>query len=481
MDSKLQQPEIINPYGLCRDSSEDTTFVKDLSLDTLLRSVPFTSYGAVDFASQVLSGIDSDDRTGRYRQDVFEELVTDSELRGNLERLVIGLEELRIIYEAWRTPAKNLFLLRSYKELMQNLPDLTNVRSKALKEVNNYLNQVRGSDEFSELCEFLERIKEMIGIDFRISLSESHGSELCGLEDTIQKHINKQLADVIQLYRSNSQIANIKQLLGPLDFYVGFAKYFVELREKGFDICRPTLLPKEERRMNVKNARNPLLIEARTTNGYRVVPNDVGYDPTKNIFIITGPNNGGKTTYVKTVGLIQLMAQKGLYVPAESAEVSFVDGIYTHFVAPDDITKGEGRYRNELRRIKEIFERATPYSLVILDEPCGGTSYEEGQRQSLVLLDGLHQLGAATYFTTHMHPLAKEIDSGRYPAGKNLQVECVDDGEKLRYTYRVIPGSSGKSYGKEIAREIGLTPDGLMAMILGKAKKGGYTGLLRKK
>ena len=66
-------------------------------------------------------------------------------------------------------------------------------------------------------------------------------------------------------------------------------------------------------------------------------------------------------------------------------------------------------------------------------EPCGGTSYEEGQRQSLVLLDGFHKLGSATYFTTHMHPLTREVDNGRYPAGRNFQVECIDEGEKLKY------------------------------------------------
>jgi DNA mismatch repair protein MutS len=107
--------------------------------------------------------------------------------------------------------------------------------------------------------------------------------------------------------------------------------------------------------MTVRNARNPLLVKD-GHDGHRVVPNDIGYLPNQNVFVITGPNNGGKTTYVTTVGLVQLMSQKGLFVPAESAEVSFVDRIYTHFVTPDDITKGEGRYRNELMRVKEIFE-----------------------------------------------------------------------------------------------------------------------------
>ena len=230
--------------------------------------------------------------------------------------------------------------------------------------------------------------------------------------------------------------------------------------------------------MTVRNARNPLLIEAKS-DGRKIIPNDIVNNTDENMYIITGPNNGGKTTYVKTIGLIQLLSQKGLFVPAESADVSFLDGIYTHFISPDDITKGEGRYRNELRRIKEIFEKATPYSLVILDEPCGGTSYEEGQRQSLALLDGFHRLGSTTYFTTHMHLLTKEIDSGRYPAARNLSVECMYDGKEITYTYKVLTGAFGKSFGEEIARELGLMPDDIKETVFRRAEEEGYRDKLR--
>jgi DNA mismatch repair protein MutS len=174
-----------------------------------------------------------------------------------------------------------------------------------------------------------------------------------------------------------------------------------------------------------------------------------------------------------------LLSQKGLCGPAESAEVSLAEGVYTHFVAPDDLTKGEGRYRNELRRMKEIFERATPFSLVILDEPCGGTSFEEGQRQSLALLDGFHRLGSTTYFTTHMHMVAREVDSGRYPAAKNLSVECSYDGKRIHYTYKVREGAFGKSFGEEIAREIGLMPEGITETISKRAEEKGFKSILR--
>jgi len=301
-------------------------------------------------------------------------------------------------------------------------------------------------------------------------------SGLNKLGEIIQEYMEKKFIPAINKYID--QITEVTRLLEPLDFYAGFTDYFGNLKIRGFDICRPTLLPMEERRMTVRNARNPLLIEAKS-DGRKIIPNDIVNNTDENMYIITGPNNGGKTTYVKTIGLIQLLSQEGLFVPAESADVSFLDGIYTHFISPDDITKGEGRYRNELRRIKEIFEKATPYSLVILDEPCGGTSYEEGQRQSLALLDGFHRLGSTTYFTTHMHLLTKEIDSGRYPAARNLSVECMYDGKEITYTYRVLTGAFGKSFGEEIARELGLMPDDIKETVLRRAAKEGYRDKLR--
>ena len=524
-ENLLRHPEIVNPYDLGSRSFNDKDFVKDLSSDVLLNSVPFFfpgsgyySSGTRNLAYEVIVNLDSDDSTIRYRQNALEELIRAPDLRKKLQNVVKGMGKIREKFSEKNDLGHGVDLLRTYRDFMQNLPDLNSTHSEAITTVNNYLNRVKTSNEFSEICEFIHKIENLVGVDFRVLLDkngnpfhmtpielvekeeqpkkpifarllekkkteqtlEANLRNSWGLNELgkiIEEYMNKQFpSSIIQTY--TSQISEVTRLLEPLDFYRGFADYFVRLQESGFDISRPVLLPKEERRMSVRNARNPLLMETRN-NGHRVVPNDIEYNRENNIFVITEPNNGGKTTYVKTVGLIQLMAQSGLFVPAKSAEVSFVDGIYTHFIAPDDITMGEGRYRNELRRMKDIFEKATPYSLVILDEPCGGTSYEEGQRQSLVLLDGFHKLGSATYFTTHMHPLTKEVDNGRYPAGRNLQVKCIDDGEKIKYTYRVIPGSSGKSYGEEIAREIGLRPENIMDTISKRADKKGYKGLLR--
>jgi DNA mismatch repair protein MutS len=520
MEQPRQHPDIIDPHRIGQSSFADTSFVKDLGLEALLESVPFYSADTRTLAGKVIADMGSDMNTVHYRQDALQDLVSTPSLQDAVQSAVSRLNEIGHWLGGFNDEpnlANGIRLLRVYRDFVSCPPDLSMSKSKALKEVESYLTAIRTSDEFTGLCGFVDTVGNLGGLVFRVSLDrdgmparmtamelvqkapEDKSGILAFFEKLLKRgrfeenlrgpsglneagrvfrgFIDRQFVPIVRAYVD--QIREVISLLEPLAFYAGFAEYCFDLKRQGFDVCRPKLLPVEERRMTARNARNPLLARD-SHDGQRVVPNDIGHSADQNMFVITGPNNGGKTTYVRTVGLMQLMGQKGLFVTAESAELSFVDGIYTHFVAPDDITKGEGRYRNELIRVKEILEDATPYSLVILDEPCGGTSYEEGCRQSLVVLDGIHKLGPATYFTTHMHPVAEAVDKGRYPAARNLSVECRYDGKKVKYTYKVKAGASGKSYGEEIARDIGLMPEKIEELVAKGAEKRGYAEIIRR-
>ena len=520
MEQVQPHPDVVDPYRIGTTSFGDRPFVKDLDLADLLRPVPFYSENTRKLAMDVLADRGSDMKTVEYRQEVLEELISSERLLTAVQKIPSRLNrmaELGVYFLAEPSLPRGIRVLREYREFIDSPPDLSHAKSKALKEVASYLAAISASDEFNGLCGFLDTVGSLGGVVFRVSL-DANGvpakmtamelvqkdpqdrsgilgffEKLLGkrkFEESLQNSsgpnetgrifqgfLDRQFLPVLWGYAE--QIREVIFLLEPLGFYAGFAEYFLTLKKQGFDICRPKLLPAEQRRLTARNARNPLLA-AEQHDGQRVVPNEIGHSAERNMFAITGPNNGGKTTYVRTVGLVQLMAQKGLFVTAESAEVSFVDGIYTHFVTPDDITKGEGRYRNELLRVKEILESATPYSLVILDEPCGGTSYEEGCRQSLVVLDGLHRLGSATYFTTHMHPVAEAVDSGRYPAAGNLSVECRYVGKRIKYTYKVKAGASARSYGEEIARDVGLMPEKIEELVSKRAEKRGYAEIMRR-
>ncbi|MCK5283776.1 MAG: hypothetical protein KAK00_10325 [Nanoarchaeota archaeon] len=519
MEKSLIAVEIINPNQLEKQVSNGRDIYKDLSIDTLLESVDFViekSIGNIvgatrNFAKEVLIDMNSDIETAKYRQEVFSELISDNKKRSKIKKAI------EIFYGSSREYFKDRYhysnrdrlehrieRLKDYKNFLDTFPSLEDCSSRALKDVVLYINKIRKSEKFSELGDLIKSKEVHVRIDFEYGLdnediinilmksfikkTESRPEEnilesLIGedafrnilennnylvnfdLRDEMKRSMNYEFT--VLLARSYKEIEDITRLLSQLDFYTGFSEYLSNLQDKGFDICKPTLLDKKERRTIVNKARNPVVKLSETNK--KVVPNDIRYDADKNMYLITGPNNGGKTTYVKMVGLIQLFAEKGLFIPAKSGEISFTEGVYTHFVAPDDINKGEGRYRNELRRMKEIFDNATPYSLVIMDEPCGGTSYEEGQRQSLIILDGFHKMGCPTYFTTHMHPLSAEIENGRFPAAKNLSVEYKKQGKRNVYTYKIKEGSSNKSYGEEIAKEIGLGENEIDTLIREKS------------
>ncbi|MFC1717313.1 hypothetical protein ACFL6S_26880 [Candidatus Poribacteria bacterium] len=251
--------------------------------------------------------------------------------------------------------------------------------------------------------------------------------------------------------------------------YTTVVRFFRKLSDGGVDVCLPDLLDSSQRCSNITGAVNPILAAIK---GDKVVPNDAYYSPDRNIYVITGPNNGGKTTFARTVGLLCLLAHAGFYVPAASAEISMLDNVFTHFVRSDDLSKGEGRYATELRKVKGIFEEATPYSLVILDEPCSGTSHQEGVEQSMILLKGFHKLGAAVYFVTHMHDVAQRVESGSLRAAANLSVGVSFDTGKPIFDYRVREGASQKSYGMELAESMGLGSEQLDNLIRSRIESG---------
>ena len=206
--------------------------------------------------------------------------------------------------------------------------------------------------------------------------------------------------------------------------------------------------------------------------GDGVVPNDVRYSTDRNVYVITGPNNGGKTTYARTVGLLCLLAHAGFYVSAKSAEISLLDSIFTHFIKSDDLVKGDGRYAAELRKVKRVFEKATPYSLVILDEPCSGTSHQEGVEQSMILLTGFHKLGCAAYFVTHMHDIARRVEEGSLPAAANLSVGISFDNGKPVLDYKIRYSAGQRSYGIELAEAMGLGSKQLDSLIRDRIQNG---------
>jgi DNA mismatch repair protein MutS len=188
------------------------------------------------------------------------------------------------------------------------------------------------------------------------------------------------------------------------------------------------------------------------------VPNDARLDCGENqIVIITGPNMAGKSTYIRQVALIVIMAQTGSFVPAEEAEIGVVDRVFTRVGASDDLARGRSTFLVEMQETANILNNATARSLVVLDEIGRGTSTFDGISIAWAVAEHLHNtpgVKAKTLFATHYHELT---DLALTLKGvKNYNVLVRDRGEQVVFLRKIVPGGSDKSYGIQVARLAGM-------------------------
>ena len=185
------------------------------------------------------------------------------------------------------------------------------------------------------------------------------------------------------------------------------------------------------------------------------VPNDVRLSAQEQqIQLITGPNMAGKSTLMRQVALIQLMAQAGSFVPAAAARLSVVDRIFTRVGATDNLSRGQSTFMLEMNEAANILNNATPHSLVVLDEIGRGTSTYDGISIAWAMVEHLHRLGALTLFATHYHELTQL--QRELPRLRNYNMAIREDGERLVFTRKLQPGEADRSYGIQVARLAGL-------------------------
>jgi DNA mismatch repair protein MutS len=207
--------------------------------------------------------------------------------------------------------------------------------------------------------------------------------------------------------------------------------------------------------IEIKDGRHPV-IEKLLPPGEQYTPNDTFQTKeTDQILIITGPNMSGKSSYLRQVGLIVLLAQIGSFVPASKARIGVVDRIYTRVGASDNIASGESTFLVEMHEAANIINTATERSLVLLDEIGRGTSTFDGISIAWALTEYLHErIGAKTLFATHYHELNELEDV--FPRIKNYKVDVREYGDKVIFLHKVLPGYADHSYGIQVAQMAGL-------------------------
>jgi DNA mismatch repair protein MutS len=219
-----------------------------------------------------------------------------------------------------------------------------------------------------------------------------------------------------------------------------------------FHYCRPVL--NETLRLVIRDGRHPVLDQRLVDEKF--VPNDTELDGEKTrLAIITGPNMAGKSTYIRQVALIVLMAQTGSFVPAASAEIGLVDRIFTRVGANDDLARGQSTFMVEMNETANIVNNASSRSLVILDEIGRGTSTFDGLSIAWSVAEFLHdKIKARTLFATHYHELTKLAEQRGGVC--NLNVAVREWNEQIIFLRKIVAGGADKSYGIQVARLAGL-------------------------
>ncbi len=208
--------------------------------------------------------------------------------------------------------------------------------------------------------------------------------------------------------------------------------------------------------VTIKGGRHPVVERMLVSDGF--IPNDTYLcNKDTQLIILTGPNMAGKSTYLKQVALIVLLAQIGSYVPADSATIGIVDRIFTRIGAQEDLAAGQSTFMVEMVEAANILNNATPKSLIILDEIGRGTSTYDGLSIAWAVAEFIHnhpRLRAKTLFATHYHELV-ELASF-LPRVKNFNVAVTEEEGKVIFLRKVVPGGADKSYGIHVAQLAGL-------------------------
>ncbi len=204
--------------------------------------------------------------------------------------------------------------------------------------------------------------------------------------------------------------------------------------------------------LRIVAGRHPVIEQLTARDAQRFIPNDVSLDAAgQYLAIITGPNMGGKSTYLRQAALMSILAQMGSFVPATEAALPIVDRVFTRIGAADNLARGRSTFMVEMTETAVILNTATKNSLIILDEIGRGTATYDGLALAWAVVEFIHErIGARTLFATHYHELTELAD--RLPGVRNLHVAVKESGDQIIFLRKVHPGAADRSYGIEVAR-----------------------------
>jgi DNA mismatch repair protein MutS2 len=439
--------------------------------------------------------------TLRFRQQILQAFASDAELEQALRR---AWSELRYLFESFQSSERarhgaavlrRLDLLRALHTTLERIEQAFGACSSGpLSRIGEFLREVQATDGFAHLESLLDYESNLATVDLRVRLG--HDGEIRGfsIQRVDENQKNPWYASPLQRFfarlslRLRGYRVRSSELLGRLvegvfdemqpvwlmlyqlmlDFEVFLAALrFRELAAKhGLQVCLPELSDASPNGARASSMLEQLFNPFLLLEPHPPVPCDLEHGP-ETLTIVTGPNSGGKTRLLQAVGLAQLLAQTGLFVPARRARLALRPGMFVSIVQQAEPEQSEGRLGTELVRIRRLFENLPIGGLAILDELCSGTNPREGEELFELLLELLGELAPAGFISTHFLDLAERLQRERPLPLAFLEVELGESGGP---TYRFVPGVAKTSLATGVAERLGVTRDKLRALL--RARRG---------
>ncbi|MBQ2767388.1 MAG: hypothetical protein IJF49_04845 [Clostridia bacterium] len=301
--------------------------------------------------------------------------------------------------------------------------------------------------------------KMALSLAFNSAINEVYKSSLRSWKKIVQSYVLENTDFLLNL-------------MPEIELLVKGTRLMKSLSARGCKLCMPTIAPAPDHAFSAIGLYNPV-VALKVED--EIITNDLIFDENASIYILSGPNRGGKSVITCALGLAQTMMQLGLYVPAESAVISPCDAVFTHFPSVSTDTIDHGRLGEECVRLGDIFDRLSAESLVLLDESLSSTGSFEGAAIATEVLAGLSRAGCRCLFSTHLHELAAGVEeinarTAEFGGGRiDTLVAGIEDGKRSFKIHRAKP--DGKSYARDIAAKYGLSYENIMKKIEQKSIK----------
>jgi DNA mismatch repair protein MutS2 len=504
---------VLAAASLPHSTWDPTAFERDIFLEDLarkslrIRIAGKTVTPCLPYLLRVISEPPRDLSIVTMRQRIFAELQSSPKMRQDFERIYVRLAELRheLCSEGGNRQARThrrMEMLRAIHDIIDDLAKSFEGATSALNRLPAFGLSTKQTEGFRRLETLLDHDGHLGTVNLQVRVGADGSLRQFDIVRVVENQENPHYVSPFArfwnriglLFRGfrvtageimerllddvfgglERPVALFIQLLGDMEFYLSGLGLSDLAKEKGLPVCLPELVPDAAVGMQVARMYNPLLLAGK----FKPVPCDVSTKRRDAVVMVTGPNSGGKTRLLQSIGLVQLLGQTGCFVTAEKATLPMLGGMFVSLIEEAKSDQPEGQLGMELMRIRRLFEELGFSSLVLLDELCSGTNPSEGEEIARLVISLLPDLESPVFMTTHLLTLATRLsEEPPVPTLEFLQVEL--DGND-RATYQFVPGVAKTSLAHKTAARLGVTRDELVTLIA-KKKLGEEPKLAKRK